>query len=81
MLLEPCMKKACPAVLDEPDKVGPFEKMDILAAFVVFMGVAYFYGLFLGLLSAGGATALQVGDTAPTVSLPATTAEHVSLAD
>jgi peroxiredoxin len=32
-------------------------------------------------LSLGGAAALQVGDHAPTFSLPATTAEHVSLAD
>jgi AhpC/TSA family len=38
-------------------------------------------GGMLWLLSVGGATALQVGDQAPTFSLPATTAENVSLAD
>jgi peroxiredoxin len=34
-----------------------------------------------GWLSMGAATALQVGDKAPTFSLPATTAEQVSLTD
>jgi hypothetical protein len=33
------------------------------------------------LLAAGQATALQVGDHAPSFTLPATTAERISLAD
>jgi peroxiredoxin len=35
----------------------------------------------LFLLAAGQATGLQVGDQAPTFTLPATTAEKLSLAD
>jgi hypothetical protein len=41
-------------------------------------------GLLLGLslvLCAGSVTALEVGDKAPDFSLPATTAERISLAD
>ena len=43
--------------------------------------VAVLFTASLLLLAVGHATALQVGDQAPTFTLPATTAESISLGD
>jgi hypothetical protein len=43
--------------------------------------VAVLLSAVVFLMSTGAATALQVGDKAPDFSLPATTAEKISLAD
>jgi len=43
--------------------------------------VAVLLSAVVFLMSTGAATALQVGDKAPDFSLPATTAETISLAD
>lgn len=39
----------CTTILDEPDKVGPFELIDVLLLLAVFMVITFFSDVFFGL--------------------------------
>ena len=45
----------CTTILDEPDKVGPFEVIDALLMLMFFLIVTFFSDIFLGLAATGGA--------------------------